>query len=200
MSEHVVWHNSNVTRQRREKLNGHRGGVIWFTGLSCSGKSTLAHTLEELLFERNYHTYVFDGDNVRHGLCADLGFSEQDRKENIRRVGEMVKLFADAGIIAITAFIFPYRSDREKVREIIGDKDFIEIYCKCPLEICEGRDVKGLYQRARKGVIKKFTGISAPYEVPPIPHMIVDTGSVPIHDNARKIMQILIRSSCLNEN
>jgi len=181
MSEHekssnVVWHNATVTRERREQLNGHRGGLFWFTGLSGAGKSTLAHSVEEMLYQNGYRTYVLDGDNVRHGLCADLSFSDDDRRENIRRVGHMSMLYVEAGIVVLTAFISPFRADRENVRKIAG-ADFHEIYCKCSLEVCEDRDVKGLYKRARAGEIPDFTGISSPYEEPEFAELTVDTES-----------------------
>jgi len=175
-SSNVVWHNATVTRARREKQNGHRGGLFWFTGLSGAGKSTLAHSVEELLHQHGYRTFVLDGDNVRHGLCADLSFSDDDRKENIRRVGHMSMLYVEAGIIVLTAFISPFRADRDNVRKIAGT-DFHEIYCKASLEICEDRDVKGLYKRARAGEIPDFTGISSPYEEPEYADLTVDTES-----------------------
>ena len=173
-STNVVWHNATVTRERREQLNGHRGGLFWFTGLSGAGKSTLAHTVEEELHLQGYRTFVLDGDNVRHGLCADLGFSEEDRKENVRRIGHMAMLNVEAGIVVLTAFISPFRADRDNVRKIAGT-DFNEIYCKCSLEVCEQRDVKGLYKRARAGEIPNFTGISSPYEEPAFADLVVDT-------------------------
>ncbi len=175
-SSNVVWHNATVTRLRREQQNGHRGGLFWFTGLSGAGKSTLAHTVEESLHQQGYRTFVLDGDNVRHGLCADLGFSEEDRKENIRRIGHMAMLYVEAGIVVLTAFISPFRADRDNVRKIAG-ADFKEIYCKCSLEVCEERDVKGLYKRARAGEIPDFTGISSPYEVPEFADLTIDTES-----------------------
>ncbi len=175
-SSNVVWHNATVTRSRREQQNGHRGGLFWFTGLSGAGKSTLAHTVEESLHQQGYRTFVLDGDNVRHGLCADLGFSEEDRKENIRRIGHMAMLYVEAGIVVLTAFISPFRADRDNVRKIAG-ADFNEIYCKCSLEVCEERDVKGLYKRARAGEIPDFTGISSPYEVPEFADLTIDTES-----------------------
>ncbi len=176
----IQWHHATVTRIRREKLNDHKSVTLWFTGLSGAGKSTLAHALEEKLHQMGCLTYVFDGDNVRHGLCSDLGFTKEDRAENIRRIGEMVKLFVDAGIIAMTAFISPFRADRQKVRNLLTDRDFIEIYCKCSLEICEQRDVKGHYRKARAGEIKEFTGISSPYEEPDNPELLLDTGTMPL--------------------
>lgn len=179
-SSNVVWHEATVTRARREEANGHRSVILWFTGLSGAGKSTLAHALEEQLHCMGMHTFVFDGDNVRHGLCSDLGFSPADREENIRRIGEMSKLFIQAGVIALTAFISPFRSDRDRVRALVPDDDFIEVYCRASLDACEARDVKGLYAKARKGEIKDFTGISSPYEEPNSPELIVDTGSQPL--------------------
>ena len=156
-ASNTVWHNASVTRQRREAQNNHRGAIIWFTGLSGAGKSTLAHAVEEKLHQLGCRTFVLDGDNVRHGLCRDLGFSDQDRVENIRRVGEMAKLFMEAGMIVLTAFISPFRDDRERVRGMVAHNDFIEIYCDSPIEICENRDVKGLYKKARAGEILEFT-------------------------------------------
>ena len=175
-SSNVVWHAATVTRARREQQNGHRGGLFWFTGLSGAGKSTLAHSVEEKLHQNGYRTFVLDGDNVRHGLCADLSFSDEDRKENIRRIGHMAMLYVEAGIVVLTAFISPFRADRRNVRKIAGS-DFHEIYCRCSLEICEKRDVKGLYKRARAGEIPDFTGISSPYEEPEAAELAVDTDS-----------------------
>ncbi len=175
-STNVVWHNATVTRARREAQNGHRGAIIWFTGLSGSVKSTLAHAVEEALHQRGCRTFVLDGDNVRHGLCGDLGFSTADREENIRRIGEMAKLFMEAGVIVLTAFISPFRADRERVRGLVEHGDFVEIYCDTSIEICEARDVKGLYKKARAGQIGEFTGISSPYEIPDKPELVVNTG------------------------
>lgn len=189
-SSNTVWHNATVTRERRENRNKNVGAVIWFTGLSGSGKSTLAHTVEEQLFQRGCHAYVFDGDNVRHGLCSDLGFSAEDRTENIRRISEMCNLFVDAGVVALTAFISPLHSDREMVRQLMG-KDFIEIFVRCPVEVCEQRDVKGLYKKARAGEIKDFTGISAPYEEPEHPDLVVDTDQLSLDESVNKVMQLL---------
>jgi len=190
-SSNVVWHHATVTRERREALNGHGSVILWFTGLSGSGKSTLAHAVEERLYQMGCRTFVFDGDNVRHGLCSDLGFSAEDRVENIRRVGEMSKLFLETGVIALTAFISPFRSDRDRVRSLVPHGEFFEIYCKCPLEICETRDVKGLYKRARAGEIKDFTGISSPYEEPEKPELVVNTGSAPVEECATQIVEML---------
>jgi adenylylsulfate kinase len=187
----VVWYHATVTRARREQLNGHRGAVIWFTGLSGSGKSTLAHEVEERLHRLGCRTFVFDGDNVRHGLNSDLGFSIEDRAENIRRIGEMTKLFVEAGVIALTAFISPLHKDRERVRQLVGGQDFIEIYARCPIEVCERRDTKGLYRRARAGEVKDFTGISSPYEPPERPDLILDTGSEPLERCAGRVVALL---------
>jgi len=176
ISTNVVWHQSTVTRAHREAQNGHRGTIIWFTGLSGSGKSTLAHAVEDCLHRRGCRSFVLDGDNVRHGLCGDLGFSIHDRQENIRRIGEMAKLFMEAGMIVLTAFISPYRADRRRVREMVKSGDFLEIYCNARIEVCEARDVKGMYRKARAGQIAEFTGISSPYEIPERPELIVETG------------------------
>ncbi len=190
-SSNTVWHHATVTRARREQLNGHRSVLLWFTGLSGSGKSTLAHTVEDLLYQMGCHTFVFDGDNVRHGLSSDLGFGDADRSENIRRIAEMGKLYVDAGMIALTAFISPMRRDRAFVRELVGPEDFIEIWCRCPLEVCEARDVKGLYRRARAGEIEHFTGISAPYEEPEQADIVIDTDRESLDDAAARIIEIL---------
>lgn len=190
-SANTVWHHAVVTRDLRERLNGHRSAVVWFTGLSGSGKSTLAHAVEERLHQMGCRTFVFDGDNVRHGLCGDLGFSENDRKENIRRIGEMAKLFAEAGVIALTAFISPFRADRRRVRQMLRPGDLIEVYCDCPLEVCESRDVKGIYRRARAGEISDFTGISSPYEEPENPELAVATGSAPLEQCVDQVIGCL---------
>jgi len=171
----IVWHQGAVTRADRERTSGHRSATVWFTGLSGSGKSTIAVALEKALWERGVHAFVLDGDNVRHGLNKNLVFSPADRTENIRRIGEVAKLFTDAGIIALTAFISPYRADRDQVRAIMQPGDFIEVLVDCPLEVCEQRDVKGLYQKARAGQIPEFTGISAPYEPPESPEIHIET-------------------------
>jgi adenylylsulfate kinase len=189
-SSNVIWHQASVSQQDREKLNGHRGVTLWFTGLSGSGKSTLAHAVEKRLYEMKVRTYVLDGDNVRHGLCGDLGFSNVARRENIRRIGEVSKLFVNAGMIVLTAFISPFRSDRQQVRKLL-DNRFIEIYCECPLNICESRDVKGLYKRARAGEVRDFTGISSPYEVPEAAEIIVNTDSLNLHESTQKIVRYL---------
>ncbi len=169
----MTWYDGYLTRQDRERLHGHKGGVIWFTGLSASGKSTIARHLEKRLYDQGCSTYVFDGDNVRHGLCADLGFSVEDRKENIRRIAEMTNLYVDAGILAITAFISPYRKDREHIRRLVGKDRYLEIYVECPVDVCAARDQKGLYAKAKEGKIAHFTGISAPYEPPEAPDLVL---------------------------
>jgi len=189
-STNTVWHHATVTRALREQMNGHKSAVLWFTGLSGAGKSTIAHAVEERLYELGCRTYVLDGDNVRHGLCGDLGFSMEDRHENIRRIGEMAKLFGDAGVITLTAFISPLRSDRQRVRQLVGD-DFVEIYCRCSVEVCEGRDVKGLYKKARAGEIKDFTGISSPYEEPENPEIVIDSGIISLEQSVDTIIAYL---------
>ena len=190
-SSNTVWHHATVTRERRQQLNGHRSAVIWFTGLSGSGKSTLSHAVEEALYQMKCRTIVLDGDNVRHGLCGDLGFSEPDRTENIRRIGETAKLFVEAGVITLTAFISPSSACRLRARQLFTLGDFIEVYCRCPLDICERRDVKGIYQRARAGEIPNFTGISSPYEEPEKPELIVDTGSIPLEQCVGQVINHL---------
>jgi adenylylsulfate kinase len=190
-SSNVVWHHATVTRKRREAMHGHRSTILWFTGLSGAGKSTLAHAVEERLHQLGCSTFVFDGDNVRHGLCADLGFSAEDRVENIRRIGEMAKLFLEAGVISLTAFISPFRADRARVRSLVPHGDFLEIYCACSLDVCEQRDVKGLYKRARAGEIKDFTGISSPYEAPEDPELALDTGEISLEASVAKIIDLL---------
>ena len=187
----LTWFDGYITREHREKLHGHKGAAVWFTGLSASGKSTIAQQLERLLYDNGCSTYVFDGDNVRHGLCCDLGFSSEDRVENIRRIGEMVKLFVDAGIIALTAFISPYRKDRNRIRDLVGGDRFFEIYVNCPVDVCAQRDTKGIYVKAKAGVIKEFTGISAPYEPPESPCLIVASDRTSAVDAAKQVFDLL---------
>jgi adenylylsulfate kinase len=187
----VVWHHATIKREHRERQNGHRSAALWFTGFSGAGKSTLAHAVEEKLHELDVRTYVLDGDNVRHGLCGDLGFSAHDRSENIRRIGEMAKLFVDAGVVTLTAFISPFRADRDSVRALMQDGDFIEIYCRCPVEVCETRDVKGLYKLAREGKVKEFTGVSSPYEEPVAPELVVETGAATLDQCVDSVLDVL---------
>ena len=193
----IIPHKGKIKKEDRQKLKGHKSAILWFTGLSGSGKSTLAHAVEEKLFEMGVHTYVLDGDNVRRGINKDLGFSEEDRKENIRRIGEISKLFVDAGIIVLSAFISPYRRDREFVRNLVEKDEFIEIYVKWPLEVCETRDVKGLYKKAREGLIKNFTGIDDPYEEPENPEIVVETDKEPLEESVEKIIGYLRKKGYL---
>lgn len=187
----ITWHEANITQTNREKLLNQQGCVIWFTGLSGSGKSTLALEVENTLHRRGRLTYVLDGDNVRHGLNKNLGFSPEDREENIRRIGEVAKLFTDAGVIAMTAFISPYRTDRDNARALLDERRFVEVFVDCPLEICEERDPKGLYKKARAGEIKGFTGISAPYEAPTAPELVVNTGSQTLEECTDAVIAFL---------
>ena len=187
----IVWHEASVDREARSRQRGHRSVILWFTGLSGSGKSTLANAVNAVLFERGLATYVLDGDNIRHGLCKDLGFSDADREENIRRIGEVAKLFVDAGVITLTAFVSPFRADRDKARDLVADGDFIEVYCAADLAVCEDRDPKGLYAKARAGVIKEFTGISSPYEAPEAPELQVDTGSQSLEESVASVLSLL---------
>lgn len=187
----LINYNASVTRKRRNQLNNHKSVILWFTGLSGSGKSTLAHLLEEHLHTLAYRTFVLDGDNVRFGLSSNLGFSNDDRKENIRRIGEAAKLMMEAGIIVMTAFISPFKKDRNLVRQSLPQEDFIEIYCNSSLETCEKRDVKGFYKRSRVGQIKNYTGISAPYEAPNHPDLIINTDSLTIEQSVSDIIDFL---------
>lgn len=187
----ITWHHAIVTRERHERQNGHRSAILWFTGLSGAGKSTIAHAVEERLHELGCRTFVFDGDNVRHGLCSDLGFSNEDRAENIRRIGEVAKLFVEAGTIALTAFISPFRDDRDRVRNLVPPGDFLEIYCRCPIEVCESRDEKGNYAKARAGFISHFTGISAPYQPPLNADLMLDTDNCGIEESIATALVLL---------
>ena len=196
-STNMIYHHATVTRERRNQLSKHKSVVLWFTGLSGSGKSTMSHALEESLFNKGCRTFVLDGDNVRHGLNSNLGFSNKDRKENIRRIGEVSKLMMEAGFIIMTAFISPFREDRIEVRNLIPNGDFIEIYCKASLETCEARDVKGLYKRARAGEIKNYTGISSPYEVPENADLIIDTEQETIEDSVSIIISFLKKKTII---
>ncbi len=176
-STNIAWHHASVDRAARAEQRGHRSAILWFTGLSGSGKSTLANAVNQALFQRGLACYVLDGDNIRHGLCKDLGFSDADREENIRRIGEVSKLFLDAGVVVLTAFVSPFKADRDRARGLVTVGDFVEIHCAADLSVCEERDTKGLYAKARAGEIKEFTGISSPYEAPENPELRVDTGS-----------------------
>jgi adenylylsulfate kinase len=187
----ITWHEANVVQTDREQLLNQKGCVIWFTGLSGSGKSTLALEVESKLYQRGHLTYVLDGDNVRHGLNKNLGFSPEDREENIRRIGEVAKLFADAGVIAMTAFISPYRADRDNARDLLDEGRFVEVFVDCPLEVCESRDTKGLYEKARAGEIKEFTGISAPYEAPAQPELTVNTDNQSLEECTERVIALL---------
>lgn len=191
-STNIRWHGALVTRAEREQILGARGCVIWLTGLSGSGKSTVARRLEQLLLERGSNAYVLDGDNIRFGLNRNLGFSPDDRAENIRRVGEVAKLFADASVIAITAFISPYRADRDSVRQLLAPGEFIEVFVNTPIEVCEQRDPKGLYRKARAGEIPEFTGISAPYEAPESPEVLLQTAGRTVDEAAQDVVDYLI--------
>jgi adenylylsulfate kinase len=187
----ITWHEANVVQTDREQLLNQKGCVIWFTGLSGSGKSTLALEVESKLYQRGHLTYVLDGDNVRHGLNKNLGFSPEDREENIRRIGEVAKLFADAGVIGMTAFISPYRADRDNARDLLDEGRFVEVFVDCPLEVCESRDTKGLYEKARAGEIKEFTGISAPYEAPAQPELTVNTDNQSLEECTAHVIALL---------
>ena len=187
----VTWYEGTITQAARENLLGQSGCVIWFTGLSGSGKSTLAHEVENVLYQRGHLTYVLDGDNIRHGLNKNLGFSPEDRTENIRRIGEVAKLFVDAGVIVMTAFISPYRADRDNARALIDGGRFVEVFVDCALEVCEERDMKGLYKRARAGEIKEFTGISAPYESPIRPEVTLNTDTQSVVESTQLVLDFL---------
>ncbi len=187
----ITWHEGHVGREERETLLEQKGALVWTTGLSGSGKSTIAYTLEHALVQRGHLAYVLDGDNIRHGLNKNLGFSAEDRTENIRRIGEVGKLFVDTGVLTVTAFISPYREDRAIARETVGEGNFFEVFCDTPLEVCEERDPKGLYKKARAGEIKGFTGIDDPYEAPEKPELVIDTSKVSPQEAAVQICEML---------
>ena len=193
LEQNLIWNKSIITRDHRKNQNGHKSIVLWFTGLSGSGNSTLAHILEDKLFQLGYRTFVLDGDNVRHGLCSDLGFNDSDRKENIRRISK-------TGTIVMTAFISPFKKDREIARKIFNKGDFTEIYCKASLETCEKRDLKGLYKRARSGEIKNYTGINSPYEIPINPELTIDTEQLSIEESINRIIQFIDLLSIIEVN
>jgi adenylylsulfate kinase len=197
-STNITWHASHVTREERERLLGQRGATVWLTGLSGSGKSTIAVGAERELVRRGRLAYVLDGDNIRHGLNKNLGFSPADRTENIRRIGEVAKLFTDAGVIAMTSFISPYRSDRDAVRALMAKGDFIEVHVAASVETCESRDVKGLYQKARRGEIPEFTGISAPYEAPERPELVLDTNRQGVEESVASLVAYLEKNGYLS--
>ena len=190
-NSNITWHHATVTKKDRQLLNNHKSCVLWFTGLSGSGKSTLANAVDLGLYQQQFKSYVLDGDNVRHGLNKDLNFGKEDRQENIRRIGEVAKLFVDSGQIVLSAFISPFREDRELVRKMFEPNEFIEIYLNCPMHVCEVRDPKGLYKKARDGDIPEFTGITSPYEIPSQPEIIIETNTMTIEDSVQKIVTYL---------
>lgn len=198
-NKNITWQNTKVSKLNRQKLNQHKSFIIWLTGLSGSGKSTIATALEEKLYKNRARTYILDGDNIRHGLSKDLGFSDKDRVENIRRIGEVARLFVDSGIIVITAFISPFIAERNIARKLVQENEFIEVFVKCSLEECEKRDTKGLYKKARKGEIKQFTGIDSPYEDPVNPEIIVDTEKQSIEESVQQIYKYLLENGLINE-
>jgi adenylylsulfate kinase len=190
----ITWHHGHVGREDREKLLGQKGVTVWLTGLSACGKSTIAYTLEHALMERGHLAYVLDGDNIRHGLNKNLGFSPEDREENIRRIGEVAKLFTDAGAITITSFISPYKGDRDKVRALLAPGEFIEVYVECPVDVCAERDPKGLYKKAMAGEIKNFTGVNAPYEAPDKPELVIHSDKCSVQEAAVMLLELLEKS------
>lgn len=198
-ANNIVWHDASVTKEERRKKNNYQSYVLWFTGLSGSGKSTLANALARYLYESNIQAYVLDGDNIRHGLNKDLGFTDEDRKENIRRIGEVSKLFVDSGQIVLTAFISPFREDRQQVKDILSENEFFEVYVKCSLDECEVRDPKGLYKKARNNEIKHFTGIDSPYEEPENPAITVDTEAQDIEESVKQIVNFLVEKGLIHQ-
>ena len=198
--ENLTWHVGEVDREARAAAHGHRGAVLWFTGLSGSGKSTIGHRVERMLIERGAFAYVLDGDNIRHGLNSDLGFSPEDRIENIRRIGEVSRLFADSGALVVSAFISPYRKDRDRIRGLTGPGEFVEVFVDTPLEICEARDPKGLYKKARAGEISNFTGLDAPYEAPVSPEVHLETADLSIDEAAAQVISYLDEQKILGES
>ncbi|HFK1529154.1 adenylyl-sulfate kinase [Bacillus thuringiensis] len=195
--KNIKWHNMSICKTDRQNLNAHKSVVIWFTGLSASGKSTIASKLEYMLYQKKIRTYIIDGDNVRHGLNKDLGFSEKDRKENIRRIGEVCKLFNDAGIMVLSSFISPYVHDRKDVRDLFEEGEFIEVYIRCNINVCAERDPKGLYKKAYNGEIQEFTGVSAPYEEPINPEIIIDSDILTIEESCDKIIEYLLKKELI---
>jgi len=200
LADDIVWHDHKVVRSQRAENKNQKPCLLWFTGLSGSGKSTVANALDVALHNRGYHTFLLDGDNVRHGLCKDLAFSDHDREENIRRVGEVCKLFADAGLIVMSAFISPFTSDRRLVRKLFPAGEFFEVFMDAPIETCESRDPKGLYQKARTGLIKDFTGIDSPYERPPHPELCLDTSRMSVVDCVEGLIAYLLEREMIAGN
>ena len=198
MERFVIPHDHEITKEDRRSLNGHGSVIVWFTGLPSSGKSTIANEVEKKLIEAGTRTYILDGDNIRMGLCKDLGFSEEDREENIRRIGEVSKLFADAGVVCLSAFVSPYRRDRDAIRELVEDGEFVEVFVDAPVEVCEERDVKGLYKKAREGVIKGFTGIDDPYEEPQKPEITIHTDKVSLEEGTQMVLDYLVEKKIVN--
>ncbi|MGD9580890.1 MAG: adenylyl-sulfate kinase [Vampirovibrionia bacterium] len=199
VEKNITWHDHKVSKEDRHNLNNHKSCVIWLTGLSGSGKSTIANALEDKLHKRNFRTYTLDGDNVRHGLNKDLGFSDEDREENIRRISEVSKLFVDAGMIVMTAFISPFTKDRDIARSLVKENEFIEVFVKCSIDVCEQRDTKGLYQKARAGIIKQFTGIDSPYEEPQKPEIILETDKLSIEESVQVLIKYLQEKGFIND-
>ena len=191
MENHIRWHNGFVNREDRNRLNNHKSGLVWFTGLPSSGKSTIAHLVEKYLFEKGIRTYVLDGDNVRHGLNSNLGFSRDDRYENLRRIVELSKLMVDAGLIVLASFVSPHKEDRRYIKERFKNDNFLEIYVKCSIEECEKRDPKGNYKKARAGIIQNYTGVSAPYEEPENPDLVIDTERLDLENSVQKVLNLL---------
>ena len=198
--ENLTWHVGEVDKAARIAAHGHRGAVLWFTGLSGSGKSTIGHRVERMLIERGAFAYVLDGDNIRHGLNSDLGFTPEDRVENIRRIGEVARLFADAGALVVSAFISPYRKDRDRIRGLMGEGEFVEVFVDTPLEVCEARDPKGLYKKARAGEISNFTGLDAPYEAPESPEVHLRTADLSVDEAATQVIRYLEHQNILGES
>ena len=198
--DNLTWHVGEVEKDVRAAAYGHRGAVLWFTGLSGSGKSTIGHRVERMLIERRAFAYVLDGDNIRHGLNSDLGFAPEDRVENIRRIGEVARLFADAGALVVSAFISPYRADRDRIRALLGDGEFVEVFVDTPLEVCEARDPKGLYKKARAGEIQNFTGLDAPYEAPTAPEVHLRTATLTVDEAAAQVIRYLEEHNVLGES
>lgn len=196
-AENLTWHVGEVDKEARTAAHGHRGAVLWFTGLSGSGKSTIGHRVERMLIERGAFAYVLDGDNVRHGLNSDLGFAAEDRVENIRRIGEVSRLFADSGALVVSAFISPYRKDRDRIRGLMPEGEFVEVFVDTPLEICEARDPKGLYKKARAGEITNFTGLDAPYEAPDAPEVHLRTANLSVDEAASQVVRYLEEQNIL---